>query len=955
MKHIKIFNEHQDYVNLNNNEISYCIDNEEIHYTNIHNNYIDHFICIDEMPMGYVEYSDAEGEHEEWSEDYYDYEVSKEDYILNYFLPLARNPYNDLGTNIYKYVGEYEYDSEKFYMWKHIKNNDYQIDDNILYILTYQKSFKGLTVRDDINNRFNPIFATLKYDKSITYLNGENKIKDKILFDEWEVNYSEEYLTIEALEGGEINFGISESADTDEFQSISYSLDNGDTWITTQNQDNKNDNIKITVNVNIGDKVLWKGNVTNYGALSTEGCYGWFEFSCRCNVYGNIMSLIYGDNFKNQTVLKGSFTFLFSDCGVVDASKLILPTLSLINYCYCGMFENCTSLIAAPELPAITLAYNCYNEMFSGCTSLTIAPELPATELAEECYNGMFKGCTSLTITPKLPATTLKEACYCFMFYGCTSLTIALELPAITLISGCYQFMFYGCTSLNYIKAMFTTTPGTDYTENWVNEVAPKGIFVKHNQANWNVIGNNGIPINWSIIINSNNSANNSNNEFYENNPNFDHYIVLDRMYGRYIIDPSLPKAWDEDAREYDVSKEDYIINFYLFLDRSEYFADKLYKFCGEYLYNSTRYYIWENISYNYYHNEDIKYILTTQKSFKGLTVKDNINNRYKPNYLTLNTDHELYKNTINTLIDNRRIVWDEWYEPNNYDKQYLTIEALDDGAISFVLNGQSTEAITSISYSKDNGLTWETIINEEESKIINVNVYKDDKVLWKGNATTMSEDDNPAGFFSNIPVNVYGNIMSMLYGDNFVDKYSFPSNDTSFYTFFGCEKELYYGGKNDLYVYGMNTGLNIINAKNLILPATSLTRGCYSRMFEYCTSLVNAPKLPATIFTENCYKYMFWGCTSLIKAPTLKITSLASNCFYHMFEGCNKLRYMEIVNKSGTLLFDNNYTYTEAWVKLNVNSRGIILCVGRISNLNDEQIPRNENTILSKWKILRV
>lgn len=168
MKHIKIFNEHQDYVNLNNNEISYCIDNEEIHYTNIHNNYIDHFICIDEMPMGCVEYSDAEGEHEEWSEDYYDYEVSKEDYILNYFLPLARNPYNDLGTNIYKYVGEYEYDSEKFYMWKHIKNNDYQIDDNILYILTYQKSFKGLTVRDDINNRFNPIFATLKYDKSIT-------------------------------------------------------------------------------------------------------------------------------------------------------------------------------------------------------------------------------------------------------------------------------------------------------------------------------------------------------------------------------------------------------------------------------------------------------------------------------------------------------------------------------------------------------------------------------------------------------------------------------------------------------------------------------------------------------------------------------------------------------------------------------------------------------------------
>ena len=85
------------------------------------------------------------------------------------------------------------------------------------------------------------------------------------------------------------------------------------------------------------------------------------------------------------------------------------------------------------------------------------------------------------------------------MFNGCTSLVTAPELPAITLASSCYYRMFYGCTSLNYIKAMFTTTPSSTYTSNWVNGVSSNGTFIKNSAAQWDVTGVHGIPTGWTV------------------------------------------------------------------------------------------------------------------------------------------------------------------------------------------------------------------------------------------------------------------------------------------------------------------------------------------------------------------------------------------------------------------------------------------------------------------------
>ena len=266
-----------------------------------------------------------------------------------------------------------------------------------------------------------------------------------------------DYLAFEALEDGTFSFSKS---------GLSYSLDNGTTWTTLSAGSS-------TPTVTAGSKVLWKGD---YMAPS-YGNGGSFSSTGKFNISGSIMSLAYEDDFKDKTDLTGS------------------------NYCFMSLFTGCVNLINTSDLvlPATTLASYCYSGMFRDCTSLTTAPELPATTLADNCYNGMFANCTSLTTAPELPATTLANYCYSSMFSGCTSLITAPELPATTLANHCYRYMFQQCSNLNYIKALFTTTPGSSYTSLWVLGVASTGTFIKNADATWNVTDHSGVPSGWAV------------------------------------------------------------------------------------------------------------------------------------------------------------------------------------------------------------------------------------------------------------------------------------------------------------------------------------------------------------------------------------------------------------------------------------------------------------------------
>ena len=218
-------------------------------------------------------------------------------------------------------------------------------------------------------------------------------------------------------------------------------------------------------------------------------------------VSGNIMSLCFGDDFRGQTSLydKNSvFRNLFSgSTGLTKANELCLPATELSQYCYYGLFYNCTYLYSVPKLPAMSIDDYCYSSMFYGCTSLTTAPELPATILYPGCYMSMFSYCSSLVNVQGLKGVYVDNYCCERMFSFCTSLKTGPELPAKTLETNCYTGMFSGCTRLNSIKCL-AENKTTGCTANWVAGVASTGTFYKSSSASWTQ-SVNGVPNGWTI------------------------------------------------------------------------------------------------------------------------------------------------------------------------------------------------------------------------------------------------------------------------------------------------------------------------------------------------------------------------------------------------------------------------------------------------------------------------
>ena len=215
----------------------------------------------------------------------------------------------------------------------------------------------------------------------VAYIEGE----DRIDWNSKKPDYSNKYFTFKITSAGTINWYATNSAST---KTISYSKDNGTTW---------NDIVSTTggtsINVINGDTLIFKGINSSYGKqTNTYSCFK--DSTAGFYVEGNIMSLIYGDNFKDRT----SF-----------------PPSS--NYIFINLFQNCTGLTSAQDLilPATNLAFGCYYGMFNGCTSLTTAPELPATTLANECYRFMFVSCTSLNYIKCLALDI--SATYCTMLW----------------------------------------------------------------------------------------------------------------------------------------------------------------------------------------------------------------------------------------------------------------------------------------------------------------------------------------------------------------------------------------------------------------------------------------------------------------------------------------------------------------------------------------------------------
>lgn len=101
--------------------------------------------------------------------------------------------------------------------------------------------------------------------------------------------------------------------------------------------------------------------------------------------------------------------------------------------------------------------------------------------------------------------------------------------------------------------------------------------------------------------------------------------------------------------------------------------------------------------------------------------------------------------------------------KPINYSKRYLTFLALEDSSFTFVSENYS------IYYSLNNGTTWNLLEQGNSTPVIK----EGDKILWKLNYVLLDEDDNNGigNFQATGNFEVEGNIMSLLYGDNFINQ----------------------------------------------------------------------------------------------------------------------------------------------------------------------------------------
>ena len=169
-----------------------------------------------------------------------------------------------------------------------------------------------------------------------------------------------------------------------------------------------------------------------------------------------------------------------------------------------------------------------------------------------------------------------------------------------------------------------------------------------------------------------------------------------------------------------------------------------------------------------------------------------------------------------------------------DYKGQYLTIISLaNNNEIGW--KSQNYNSLT-ISVSKD-GKTWTEYTSAYQGTPI-ATLKEGEKLYIKGtNSAYGGQYENYTSFTSTENFNVEGNVMSMLYGDDFIEQTTLNS-----YAFKGLFKSS-----------------QIISAENLILPSTVLANGCYSNMFSSCYKLTKIPKLKGTTLASYCYEKMFF------------------------------------------------------------------------------------------------
>ena len=727
------------------------------------------------------------------------------------------------------------------------------------------------------------------YDISKVYVGdgeiGKGYVGEDVVYQKGDIDYSTRYFTINALTAGTISWNAS---------NVEYSVNNGN-WQTW------NSNYIASQ----GDEIRFRstGNTTYSGRSITS--------TGKMEVEGNAMSLFYGDNFQNNSVLPADlalYALFKNNTNIVSAEHLVLTPNEVKASSYGHMFYGCTSLMNAPVLPAMIINKYGYDNMFYGCTALTTAPELPATTLVNEyCYWQMFRGCTSLVNAPsELPATDFSGATnykgknvYERMFAGCTSLETAPEIKAEKLYNQTCLEMYSGCTSLVNVPDLAVTYLGN--SQNCQGMFKGCSSLVKAPALPATALAGNCYQEMFALCTSLTQA------------PALPATLLNTNCYTNMFQGcTSLTTAPALNA----TSMKNYCYN-------------AMFSGCIN-LVNAPALPATSLAQYCYWNMFNECHSLVTAPALNATTLQSNCYNQMFLNCTNLETAPELSAPTLTTgcyqnmfkgcskLSYIKCLATDisasncvtNWVQGVAATGTFVQTETMDDWTIG--VNGIPTgwqvqggyngkyfsieaEAPTTLSwdvqnveYTIDSGVTWNAWTGS-------TTLAADDIAMFRstGNTTYSGKTISSTG-----DIVAYGNIMSLFYGDNFFGQTTFPSNSGNEF------KQLFKNNTHLLNVQYLKLNATTLNANSYAnmfegctslttipkLPATTLGNSCYYGMFQGCTSLNTVPILSATAMTDSCYCAMFMGCTGLTTTPALPATSLAQNCYAYMFNGCTSL-----------------------------------------------------------------
>lgn len=446
-------------------------------------------------------------------------EYSSSDAIINNFLPTIKNNINKLLNLKLDDIYEEAYDryyidmpkimelNDKNYFSEHINiTNEWQV---VCVPYVYELNYSGNVKK--IDNAIIDNNATGKYFKNFTvYISHKDNSWGQQHAYHCPIDirdiFNKQYLTFRSLyNSNTISFHIIQTNFNSDFvNSLDYSTDNGRTWKHTNSTYQSYLILKIS-DIKKYQRVLVRSNAKQFGKVDetndTITNSSFFNMTSEVNVFGNIFSLIYKDDFNDYNTFKANtqyvFANLFYESKIKEAKNLILPK-NLVKGCFALMFNESYKLKSLPFIGKATLAdsccekmfykctgltnvdsiiqspkleYKCYAEMFSGCTKLKNIQQFGfISSVAKYCCEGMYRGCTSLKVIEdkndfKIShINNLDEGCFGSLFIGCINLeTIPddfIQKPNsnIKLAKWCYGNMFHGCEKLNVTFSLPATT-----------------------------------------------------------------------------------------------------------------------------------------------------------------------------------------------------------------------------------------------------------------------------------------------------------------------------------------------------------------------------------------------------------------------------------------------------------------------------------------------------------------